>query len=76
MATGIEGVRPAVIETEIARSLDEYLRFRHLFRNIYGFELEWDRCQELFLRLPAIWSALERQLAAFDGFLLVLERET
>ena len=31
MATPIETVRPAVLDHETMRQLDEYLRFRHLF---------------------------------------------
>ena len=32
---------------ELAASLDEFLSFRHLFRNIYGFELIGDRVDRL-----------------------------
>jgi len=75
MATSIETVRPAVIDHETARRLDGYLRFRHLFRNIYGFVLEWERCHELLRELPALFERLAQQLAAFDEFLQALERE-
>lgn len=75
MATDIETVRPAVLDHETARQLDKYLRFRHLFRNIYGFDLEWERCRELLEDLPAVFERLARQLVAFDEFLQTLERE-
>jgi len=75
MATNIETVRPAVLDDNTARQLDEYLRFRHLFRNIYGFDLEWERCQELLVNLPAMLKKLEQQLGVFDEFLQTLERE-
>jgi len=75
MATSIETVRPAVIDHETARKLDEYLRFRHLFRHIYGFDLEWDRCQPLLDRLPTVSRRLVQHLSAFDVFLCSLERE-
>jgi len=39
--------RGAVITEDILQSLKDYLRFRHLFRNIYGFELKWERCKTL-----------------------------
>jgi len=74
MATDIEGVRPAVLDRETARQLDEFLRFRHLFRNVYGFDLEWERCRELFGELPVVLAALEQQLGAFDEFLRALEQ--
>jgi hypothetical protein len=75
MATNIETVRPAVFDLAMARQLDAYLRFRHLFRNLYGFDLEWERCRELLADLPAAFGRLARQLAAFDEFLHTLERD-
>lgn len=75
MATNIETVRPEVLDDETARQLDEYLRFRHLFRNIYGFDLEWERCRKLLSDLPDLLERLEQQLGAFDEFLYTLERE-
>jgi hypothetical protein len=75
MAVDIETVRPAVLDRATARQLDEYLRFRHLFRNIYGFELEWARCRELLVDLPAVFEQLNQQLAAFDAFLRALDHE-
>jgi len=41
MTIPIEGIRPQVIDEKLENDLEEYLRFRHLFRNIYGFELKW-----------------------------------
>lgn len=73
MAAPIETVRPAVIDRETARELDEYLRFRHLFRHLYAFELQWERCQPLLNHLPAVAEALVQQLARFDAFLRTLE---
>ena len=75
MATNIETVRPAVLDCTTAQQLNEYLRFRHLFRNIYGFDLEWERCRELLRDLPAVFERLAQQLAAFDEFLHTLEHE-
>ena len=75
MATSIETVRPAVLDPSTTYQLDEYLRFRHVFRNVYGFDLEWERCQGLLRGLPAVFERLTQQLAAFDEFLCTLERE-
>jgi hypothetical protein len=75
MATDIERVRPAVLDRETARRLEEYLRFRHLFRHIYGFDLEWERCQDLLDGLPAVFESLLKELEAFDEFLQTLEDE-
>jgi hypothetical protein len=75
MTTDIETVRPAVLDRKTARQLDEYLRFRHLFRNVYGFDLEWERCRELLDDLPATFERLSQRLKTFDEFLHTLERE-
>ena len=75
MTTDIETVRPAVLDRKMARRLDEYLRLRHLFRNAYGFDLEWERCRELLDNLPSTFHRLSQQLVTFDEFLHTLERE-
>lgn len=47
----------------------ELLRFRHLFRNLYGFEIEWPRLRALLEKLPSTWSAVEEDLESFEAFL-------
>lgn len=69
-------IRPPVIQTGTARLLDEYLRFRHVFRNIYGYELEWARIAGLLERLPASSAALSTDLAVFFEFLDALATPT
>jgi len=76
MAMNVETVRPAVLDEKTARQLDQYLRFRHLFRHSYGFDLEWERCRELLGDVPATYERLAERLAVFDEFLQTLERET
>ena len=75
MATDLEAVRPAVLDDATASQLDEYLRFRHLFRHVYGFELKWERCRALLEQLPVVCDSLKRQLDALDAFLQALERQ-
>ena len=47
MTVEIINVRPPVISEELAADLNEFLQFRHLFRNIYGFELKSDLLDHL-----------------------------
>ncbi len=68
MAVPIEGIRPQVIDEALESSLEEYLRFRHLFRNIYGFELKWDRCQPLVKNLGKTLGNLKDQIDRFNSF--------
>ncbi|HOM98295.1 hypothetical protein [Acetomicrobium sp.] len=60
MAMSIEGIRPQVIDEKLENDLEEYLRFRHLFRNIYGFELKWDKCQPLVEKLKYYYQGTGR----------------
>ncbi len=69
MALDLPGVRPPVLGSETVHALGEFLRFRHLFRNLYGFKLEWTRIRSLLDRLPETWKAVEADLDRFLAFL-------
>ncbi len=47
MAYEIPMIRPSIISIELAEELDEYRRFRHMFRHAYGSELRWRKMQPL-----------------------------
>ncbi|HEY3857481.1 MAG TPA: hypothetical protein VGO67_24120 [Verrucomicrobiae bacterium] len=50
--------RPALISEELHNRLNEYLRFRHVFRNAYSFDLDWQKMAPLVLGLEqylGIW---------------------
>ena len=72
MGSPREGRRPAVLASGTLAQLDRYLRFRHLFRNLYVFELAWPELQPLMAGLPAVAAAVEQDLARFDAFLASL----
>ena len=76
MGSEIQGVRPAVLSPRLVSTLKEYLRFRHLFRNIYGFELEWQKIQELVRSLAETHGLFTKDMAAFLDFLKALTRTT
>jgi len=65
MAAPAAGIRPAVIPGDLASALDEYLGFRHVFRNIYGYELEGNRLERLSKDLPATAQRVDDALGAF-----------
>lgn len=62
MTLNIEGVRSPIVNKDTARMLEEYLRFRHLFRKRYGFDLEWTNIKRLLKNLPVIYKALGNDL--------------
>ncbi len=54
MTLNIPGLRPPVITPHTEKKLREYLGFRHLFRERYGFELDWKKLKKLLLGIPQI----------------------
>ncbi len=64
MTLNIEGLRSPVIGRATAKALEEYLRFRHLFRKRYGFDLDWESIRTLLKKLPQIFEALENDVKA------------
>lgn len=69
MTISIEGLRPRVISDELAADLDEYLAFRHLFRNIYGFELKGDRIDHLVGKFGKVVERFREEIEEFLAFL-------
>ena len=49
----------------LLQNLKEYLRFRHLFRHIYGFKLRWERFKELCVELEGIFKELDFEIKQF-----------
>lgn len=65
MTFPVEGLRPQAISEELAAELDEYLAFRHLFRNIYGFELKGNRIDNLTEKFEEISHRFEKEIQTF-----------
>jgi hypothetical protein len=57
--------RPAVLTPETAKRLEEYLAFRHVVRNIYGFELDPRRLDNLLKNYDQTWSAFQQDIQQF-----------
>ncbi len=68
MSLPIDGIRPNVISEGVKEQLAEYLRFRHLFRNIYGFELKWERCRRLGTMLGEVLKIFKIEIKDFLKF--------
>lgn len=50
---------------ETAKIRQDYLAFRHRFRNAYGFELEYERIKPLLRDLPNVMERLNKELRHF-----------
>ena len=70
MALEILNVRPAVISETTLDMLEEYLRFRHLVRNVYSFNLLPEKVQSLVERLPIALDQVIRDILAFATLFL------
>jgi hypothetical protein len=61
--------RPALLSSETMKILQEYLAFRHVVRNIYGFELDPERLDSLVKRYPLVWRKFEQDVREFVDWL-------
>jgi hypothetical protein len=57
--------RPALMPEALHDELLEYLRFRHVFRTAYSFDLDWRKMSHLVLKLEETFKQLESALDAF-----------
>jgi len=62
MTLDIKGLRSPVISKDTAAMLEEYLRFRHLFRKRYGFDLDWKSIKKLLKGLRKTYRSLNKDL--------------
>ncbi len=57
--------RTPIISEELKATLDEHRQFRHLFRTIYFFKLDYERMKPLAERLPEVVKRLRSELESF-----------
>jgi hypothetical protein len=69
LATDLPHVRPRVLSKETVKALDEYLRFRHVVRNIYAFEFDFERIDRLIQGLKTCFENVKIELFEFAEFL-------
>jgi len=61
--------RPAVLNEATQMELQEFLRFRHLVRNLYADELRVEPIQRLIEQLLQTWPKLEDDISGFQRWL-------
>lgn len=69
MGLDLPQVRPPVLTSSSIQFLDEYLRFRHVVRNVYTFSFDAERVGRLVKELNANFEKLSGELLAFADFL-------
>ncbi len=66
----IDDIRPAVISLKTGKDLEELLRFRHIVRNIYGFELKPERIETLIALTVSLFPRFTKEIENFMAFLI------
>ena len=54
-----------VISASLRDRLREYLEFRHVFRQAYTFQLQWEKMASLVLDCAEVFRSLQAELGAF-----------
>lgn len=75
MRLPMSAVRPAVLQAGTALQLDEYLRFRHIVRNVYSFSIDSQRVVQLVDGIRPLFREVTEQLEQFAQILEQWSRE-
>ena len=57
--------RKQIFANELQKQLDEYLKFRHFVRHAYGFQLEWERMENLINGIEIFWENIKMNINNF-----------
>lgn len=57
--------RKQIFSNELQMQLEEYLKFRHFVRHIYGFQLEWERMEDLINIVKVFWENVKENINNF-----------
>jgi len=68
MTLEIPDVRPPIITKDLWDELDEFRRFRHMFRHAYGAVLRWRNVETLASKTESLRSSLTYQIENFIKF--------
>ena len=57
--------RKEIFRNELQGILEEYLKFRHFVRHSYGFQLEWERMEDLIKGIHDTWKMIKEDMNKF-----------
>lgn len=69
MSLEVPELRPRLLSSELAERLTDYLRFRHLVRNVYGFELDAGKMAPLVDEIGSVFEQLDAEVRGFVEYL-------
>lgn len=65
----IKNIRPAVLSQKTCQMLDEYRAFRHIVRNVYAFNLSYDKIAPLVNNIETLFTQLKKEMGQFVRFI-------
>lgn len=68
MKLDLPGLRPAVVSPATYKLLLEFFQFRHKFRNIYGFDLDYGKLADIEKKFPPAYHQFKHEVEAFLTF--------
>ena len=69
MCLDLPMIRPRVLSEQTCAALEDFLRFRHIVRNVYAFRLDGDRVNQLAQKARALHDQIATDLHAFADYL-------
>ncbi len=69
MCLDLPTIRPRVLSEQTCAALEDFLRFRHVVRNVYAFRLDGDRVNQLAQKARALHDQIATELHAFPDYL-------
>lgn len=69
MCIDIPDLRPPVLSPEMCAALDEFMRFRHVVCNVYAFQLDGERVEQLVKGGQELMKRIAAELNEFAAFL-------
>ncbi len=69
MCLDLPMIRPRVLSEQTCAALEDFLRFRHIVRNVYAFRLDGDRVNQLAQKARALHDQIATELHAFADYL-------
>jgi uncharacterized protein YutE (UPF0331/DUF86 family) len=71
----LPSIRKQVIDEHLKKELYDYLRFRHIFRHVYGFDLDWNKMEHLVRKIEEIYEEFRLNIKNFLLFLDKIEKK-
>lgn len=69
LSKDLPGIRPKVFSEDTVLQLGSFLRFRHLYRNIYALDLVWMELVPLLRKVAPLARQVAREVAVFRKFI-------